>query len=86
MERENQEVRPTDQKKFRQKMVTTYGGVELDSQEMQFLALGPEFTILEKIDKRKMKVNFQTALTKIRWSRMGKDPSEIVREMSEQEI
>ena len=34
MEIENQEVKPTDQKKFRQKMVTTYGGVKLDSQEM----------------------------------------------------
>ena len=66
MERENQKIKPTDQKKYRDKMITTYGEVELDSQERQFLALGPEFTMLEKIEKRKLKVNFQTALKKIR--------------------
>ena len=68
MEKENQEIKPTDQKKFRDRMITTYGEVELDSQERQFLALGPEFTMLENIERRKLKVNFQTALTKIRWS------------------
>ena len=46
-----------------------------------YLSLGPEFTILDKIDYRKIKGEFQAALTKIRWSRFGKEPEEVLREM-----
>ena len=41
------------------------------------LSLGPEFTVLDKIDQRKIKGEFQATLTKIRWSRLGKEQEEV---------
>ena len=65
-------------------MQLSNGGVVLDKHEKMFLSLGPEFTILENLDMRTIKGEFQTALTKIRWSRMGKEPEEYPREIDEQ--
>ena len=54
-----------------EKMVTVYGGVQLDRDEKDFLKLSPEFTLLEDINMRQMKTDIQICPTKVRWSRMG---------------
>ena len=48
----------------------------------KFLALSPEFTVLEPIEMRKIKKNLHTARTRAHWSRMGKETTEVVREIS----
>ena len=86
IENMNVTVKPMEQKQLREKMITVYGDIKLDNQEKQYLSLGPEFTVLEKLDRRKIKSEFQSALTKIRWSRMGKETSEVRREVEEKEL
>ena len=61
------------------KMITVYGGVKLTGRERQYLMLGPDFTIPERMEKRQFKKDFQTTLTKVRWGRMDLDPEEVVR-------
>ena len=53
-------------------MVFTYGNIELDKSEMNLLELGPYFAIYEDINLDKVKAEFLTMLTKIRWDCMGK--------------
>ena len=74
------------EKELREAMISTYGNVKLDKQERMFLSLGPEFTVLDRIDQRKIKGEFQAALTKIRWSRLGKEPEEVLREVEDNEL
>ena len=40
------------EKELREAMISTYGNVKLDKQERMFLSLGPEFTVLDRIDQR----------------------------------
>ena len=82
----NSEIEAVSEKELREKMISVYGGVKLDKQEKMFLSLGPEFTVLDKLDYTKIKGEFQIALTKIRWARMGKEPEEVNREISDKEI
>ena len=84
-ERMNTEVLAVGEKELRESMITVYGDVKLDKQEKMFLTLGPEFTVLERLDYAKIKTEFQIALTKVRWLRMGKEPEEIVREIDDKE-
>ena len=46
--------------------MTVYGNVELDKGERAFLLLGPDFALLQDIDMKDVKVDFLTALMKIR--------------------
>ena len=54
--------------------------------EKQFLALGPGFLLYDEIDREKAKLEIGIALTKIRWQRMGYDPTEIKRYHSTEEL
>ena len=54
-----------------------FGEVYLDKDEASFLQLGPNFLVLEEINMDKVKAEFLTALNKIRWEILGKEPDEI---------
>ena len=79
METINQKVKEEDTDTLRKKVVTVYGSVELDKDEMSFLSLGPDFLLVEDLCLEKAKLDFDIAVTKVKWQRMGLDPCEVVR-------
>ena len=79
MQKININVKKEEEKTVREKLVTIYGGLELDEDEVAFLLLGPDFLLLEEVDLEKAKIDFSIGVTKVRWQRMGKNRSEIVR-------
>ena len=50
MEKINLEIKKEDDKTIRDKLVTIYGGLDLDEDELTFQSLGPDFTLLETVD------------------------------------
>ena len=62
----NKSMNKTKKVKLQKRIVTKFGN--LDSDEMNFLKLGPTFIVLEDIDTDKVKAEFLIGLTKIRWS------------------
>ena len=63
----NSQILPSKKKVIIDKMVTVYGGVELDKDEEDFLLLGPEFALFEPLTRQKAKKDFLITTTKIRW-------------------
>ena len=55
-----------DSDSIQHEMITVYSEVELSSQERAFLALGPGFPLMEKLDSDQIERDFLKALTKIR--------------------
>ena len=53
--------------------------VELTDQERKFLTLGPDFPLMENLEEKQIERDILTALTKIRWTRTGKESKEVVR-------
>ena len=66
-------------KELQRRMITVYGGVQLRNKEKLYLMLGPDFTVTEDLDMVRIRKDFQTTQTKVRWGRMGRDPEEVVR-------
>ena len=62
----NSVIQTRNSTEIQEEMITIYGDVELSSQERSFLALGPGFPLMEKLDSSQMERDFLTALTKIR--------------------
>ena len=58
-------------------MVIIYGDLVDDEEEYQYLQLGPKLAQFDMVDMDKILVYFQMAVTKIIWSRMGKDKEKI---------
>ena len=73
----SKETKPTDKETLTNKMVKTFGDVELDGDEKAFLSLGPDFAMYEDFNKAKTETDFLIAATKMRWSRMGKPKEEV---------
>ena len=86
MEEMSRLVKETEKKVLTERMVKTFGGVELDEEEKSFLALGPEFAMYEELKEAKAESDFLMAATKIRWDRMGKDPGEVTHMTEKKEI
>ena len=86
IEKMSKETRPTKREELVRKMVNKFGGVELDRDEEQFLALGPDFALYEDISVKKTDVDFMAAATKIRWSRMGKPTEEVTYQKTVEEV
>ena len=82
----NNQKRPMNQRELEDRMITTYGEVQLDNQERKFLSLGPHFSLLEQLQIKQFKVDFQTALTKVRWARHGLETEEVQRYKLETEM
>ena len=67
----------TNKQELIEKLVNTYGGIELDKDEKEFLSLGPDFAIFEPLKRQKAAKEFLMATTKIRWDIMGKPIEDI---------
>ena len=50
------------------------------------MSLGPDFPLMDSLNTKEAAVDFVTALTKVRWGRMGKDTSEITRFRNQNEV
>ena len=72
----NSDIKPNKRKYIQEKMIQT---VSLDPCEEKFFELGPNFAMMEDLDIDRIKRYFLISLTKIRWGRMGKEESEVVR-------
>ena len=68
---------PSHKETISNKMITCFGGIEIDDDEKSYLSLGPDFAQFEKLTKSQCEKEFLTGLTKIRWNRMGKSHEEI---------
>ena len=75
----NKNIELNKRKFIQEKMITTYGNVTLDANEVKFLELGPNFAMMEDLNLDNIRTEFMIALTKIRWGRMGKEENEVVR-------
>ena len=73
----NEKVKKEKEEDLREKVVTVYGGVQLDKDEKAFLSLGPDFSLLEELELESARLDFRIGVTKVRWQRMGLDPSEV---------
>ena len=51
--------------------IPCYGNVELTSDEIELLKLGPDFMLTEKLSLRYLEIESQITMTKCRWSRMN---------------
>ena len=78
-------IKTTDSDKIQSEMITIYGKVELSSQERKFLALGPGFPLMERLDNNQIERDFLTSLTKVRWTRTGLETSEVQRYRTEED-
>ena len=67
----DREVKKTGESDLEEKLITVYGDVQLTSQERKFLSLGPYFPLMENLDRETAAQDFLTAITKVRWERMG---------------
>ena len=72
----NIDFKPNKRKYIQEKMIQT---VSLDPCEEKFLELGLKFAMMEDLAIDRIKTDFLISLTKIRWGRMGKEESEVVR-------
>ena len=72
------EIKQTKKDKLIERMVITFGGIELDKDEKSFLALGPDYAIYEDIKMDDLEKEIQLTATKIRWARMNKVAKDIV--------
>ena len=61
----DEEVKREDTQEIEKKLVTIYGGLELDSDEIAFLSLGPDFSLLEELDLEQANLDFNIGLTKV---------------------
>ena len=82
----NEKIKKEDEEKLRDKVVTVYGGVQLDKEERAFLSLGPDFSLLEELELESARLDFGIGVTKVRWQRMGLDPSEVKRFQTIKEV
>ena len=78
-------IEPTESTKLQDQMISVYGEVDLSPQERKFLALGPGFPLMERLDANQIERDYLTALTKVRWTRMGLETSEVQRYVTEKE-
>ena len=65
-------------------MITIFRDIELDEDERLLLLLGPDFDVLDVVTTARAAREFLIALTKIRWSRMGRTEEEIMRFIDEE--
>ena len=80
----NRTVKQTPNKKLEEVMVTVYGDLMLDKDEKEFLALGPDFALLDDLKSIKATKEFLIAMVKIRWGRMGKSEDGISKFIDEE--
>ena len=50
--RTSDKIEPRDVRLVRDKLITVYGNVELTENERKFLSLGPDFPLMETLDKK----------------------------------
>ena len=58
----------------------------MDKDEKAFLSLGPDFSLLEELELESARLGFGIGVTKVRWQRMGLDPSEVKRFQTIKEV
>ena len=75
---DSKNTHPTPRKELLAKMVRVYRDVVLDEDMYDFLLLGPEFAIIDKIRRLELEKEFVRGLTLIQWGRYGLTPSDIV--------
>ena len=73
----NKSLRKMKKSSLQEKMITQYGNVKLEQEEKDFLQLGPDFALLGDIDMEQTQVDLLSAMTKVRWERMGKETEEV---------
>ena len=68
-------MKQTKRETLTDRMVTTFGNIELDKDEKAFLALGPDFAIFDDLKMEKIEKEIQITATKVRWAISKGPPS-----------
>ena len=79
-------IKQTKKKDLVNKIITVFGGVELDRDEKSFLVFGPDYSMFDNLDMEEIEKEMLTTTTKIRWARMNKENDEIKYERDSDEL
>jgi hypothetical protein len=82
----NKNIKRSSKKTIQEKMIRTYGDVQLDADMMEYLMLGPDFAVVDKINRLDLEQEYLRGMTIIRWDRMGKDDEDIVPSKTQTDI